>query len=337
MRHRYAGCGAGRARCRPTRRSSRNSTSRCSLSCSSRATSSPAAGGGLLASRRGRALLYIHCFRRVMRDCGRYLPDVKEVGKVLKELNMMYMADWGQDSLVTHQCKTLSHGHLRGINKACSDRHWRRDPWFSASYLARLLACAQRTTRRPRASGKTRMNKKCFNRGTFVWLDSELKPLPASPATTASRKDGDFLQGHCAVQVRLVELRGGGSRSSSASTPPAGSTSCSGGGSTSRRARAQRQRVAHGRLSRRPATAHRTPRTVSRRSAAGCFCTPSDWRSPEDADGRTFHSWKGAGHAWPLPSARARAASDTTIDNNVNKQWQWRTGRRKSPSGATRG
>ena len=51
--------------------------------------------------------LYIHGFRRVMKDCGRYLPDMKEVGKVLKGLNISYMADWGQDALITHQCKTL--------------------------------------------------------------------------------------------------------------------------------------------------------------------------------------------------------------------------------------
>ena len=63
-------------------------------------------------------MLYIHGFRRVIRDCGRYLPDMKEVGKVLKGLNISYMADRGQDALITHQCKALSHGHLRAINRA---------------------------------------------------------------------------------------------------------------------------------------------------------------------------------------------------------------------------
>ena len=117
------------------------------------------------------------------------MPDMKEVGKVLKGLNISYMADWGQDSLVTHQCKTLSHGHLRAINKACAERSV---PGFTAAqhdvWLA-LNAYETATGERKNAVG----NDHCVKRANFVWLDSDLKPLPSSPATTASRKDGDFL------------------------------------------------------------------------------------------------------------------------------------------------
>ena len=68
---------------------------------------------------------------------------------------------------------------------------------FSAAYhdgwLA-LNAYETATGKRKNAEG----NGHCVKRANFVWLNPDLKPLPSSPATTASQKDGDFLQGHCA-------------------------------------------------------------------------------------------------------------------------------------------
>ena len=48
---------------------------------------------GIHAGKLSSALLYIHGFRRIMKNYGRYLPDMKEVGKVLKGLYISYMAD----------------------------------------------------------------------------------------------------------------------------------------------------------------------------------------------------------------------------------------------------
>ena len=140
------------------------------------------------------ALLYIHGFWRVMRDCSKYLLDRKEVGKVLKGLNISYMVDWLQDALITHQCKSLSHGHFRAINRACTERSVigfsaaQHDGWLA------LNTYETATGERKNAMG----NGHCVKRANFVWLSSDLKPLPSSLATTASREDGDFLQGHCA-------------------------------------------------------------------------------------------------------------------------------------------
>ena len=272
---------------------------------------------GVLAGKPSSALLYIHGFRRVMRDCGRYLPDMKEVGKVLKGLNMTYMADWGQDSLITHQCKTLSHGHLRSINKACAER---TVPGFTAAqhdvWLA-LNAYETATGERKNAVG----NGHCLKRANFVWLDSDLKPLPSSPATTASRKGGDFLQGHCAPS------KCDRSNSEWGGKPRYFCVDFSNDLNFAVRWMALEMAYpcppeARGSWPAFSPSGDGVPYTSST-LAAECCRLFLHALGAEDADGRTFHSWRAQ-----LASAlsAARAAGDTSIDNNVIQAMaHWKT------------
>ena len=61
------------------------------------------------------SLLAIYAFRRVIRDCGRYLPDMTEVRRVLKGICARYKARWGDEAFVPQRKQPFSTAHLLGI------------------------------------------------------------------------------------------------------------------------------------------------------------------------------------------------------------------------------
>ena len=61
------------------------------------------------------ALLAIYAFRRVQRDCARYLPGMEEARGVLKGLCARYKLRWGDDALVPTRKQPFSTAHTRAI------------------------------------------------------------------------------------------------------------------------------------------------------------------------------------------------------------------------------
>ena len=65
------------------------------------------------------ALLAIYGYRRVMRDCGRYLCDMAAVHKVLKALCEQYKRVWGAAAFEKQQAQIFSNDMLLAIQDAC--------------------------------------------------------------------------------------------------------------------------------------------------------------------------------------------------------------------------
>ena len=263
---------------------------------------------GYTAGKASTALGYIYGYRRVMLDYGRFLSDMREVDKFLKGLNAEYMAEWGQDSLISHQCLTLSHAHLRAINAACT---MRSVPGFF-SRAARHLARAQRL-RDGHGRAQERRRQRPLRQASQLRL---VGPGPqAAPCVSGGhglpknrRLPAGILR---SVEVRQVQHRVGGKPQwfrLDSSNP------------LNFAFRWQQHELAYpcpeGLRSSWPAfspSGDDIPYSSASLSAE-CSRLFAASLGAADADGRTFHSWRAR-----LASAlgAARAAGDRSIDDSV--------------------
>eukprot|EP00966_Prymnesium_polylepis_P060544 1404955-Prymnesium_polylepis.1 len=63
----------------------------------------------------------IHAYRRVLRDCGRYLADLSLVGAQLKALRKEYVRTFGDFALIKQQQQGTTAGARQGTQLALLD------------------------------------------------------------------------------------------------------------------------------------------------------------------------------------------------------------------------
>ena len=134
------------------------------------------------------ALQALYGWRRVQRDCGRYLCDLAEVRRVLKGICLGYRALYGPEAFMKQQAQVFALAMLHQIAAACLTYAVSE---FSAAmhdvWAAKHAFLANTGTRKDEAIRLTRWH--------FVWVDADLNELPMTPAMIASRSNGDYLRG----------------------------------------------------------------------------------------------------------------------------------------------
>lgn len=150
----------------------------------------------------------VYGWRRVQRDCGRYLCDMHEVRKVLRGLCEQYKRIWGDDAFVVQQAAIFSNAMLLAIAKACDAfavpgwsriQHlmWvtvhtfeivtgtRKDEWTVAQLLRALPLHSD-----------ARTLEDVLKRANFVVLDRVTnEPMLMTPATLLAFGNGMMLRG----------------------------------------------------------------------------------------------------------------------------------------------
>jgi hypothetical protein len=142
------------------------------------------------------ALLAIYGHRRVMRDCGRYLPDLTQARGVLKGICARYKARWGDDAFVPQRKQPFTTAHLVAIVRALTSLSI-LVTWPNVLRRAVLTAfCyAMSTGARKDEWTLTFEGDTYARRANFTWVDAQGNDLPSSPEIIRSRRNGDMLRG----------------------------------------------------------------------------------------------------------------------------------------------
>jgi hypothetical protein len=145
------------------------------------------------------ALLAIYAFRRVMRDCGRYLPDMAEARNVLKGLCQRYRIRWGEEAFVPARKQPFTTAHLLAIAELLSSATTLLT-WTQTLRRAVLTAFCHAISTGVRKDEWTAsfVGDTCVRRANFTWVDAGGNDLPDTPEVNASRKNGDLLRGRSA-------------------------------------------------------------------------------------------------------------------------------------------
>ena len=146
------------------------------------------------------ALLAVYAFRRVMRDCGRYLPDMSEVRGVFKGICMRYKARWGDEAFVPHRKMPFRAADLRAMVSllaASAVQGWA--PVLCSAMLVALCYALSTGARKDEWTlsfeGDT-----LVRRSNFVWVDEiTYAELPNTPEVIQSRRRGCLLKGRSAA------------------------------------------------------------------------------------------------------------------------------------------
>ena len=142
------------------------------------------------------ALLAIYAFRRVQRDCARYLPGMEEARGVLKGLCARYKLRWGDDALVPMRKQPFSTAHTRAILHAL-DTATVALGWTTCLAQAMQVAfCFGMSTGMRKDEWTAAFNDDTYlRRANLTWVDDDGEPLPSTPEVTASRRNGHLLRG----------------------------------------------------------------------------------------------------------------------------------------------
>jgi len=157
----------------------------------SRKASTGAMPGNVTEAQPSSALSAIHAYRRVQRDCGRYLAPLDGVGKILRGLCETYKKLWGADSLVPQRREPFSLVHLLHMVKLLAGALLTGYSQATQQAMLVLVCFAIATGIRLDEI----CSEECYKRSNFVWIDKEGNDLPSTPATHGSRKNGDLLRG----------------------------------------------------------------------------------------------------------------------------------------------
>ena len=133
----------------------------------------------------------------MLRDCHRYGPDMREISLTLRGASAQYLKDWGQNALITQQCKPFSLTMLQAIAETCIQRTAALTPSAHACWLA-INAFEIATGTRKNEVTEACDGDTFIRRDNFRWVDQSAEHLPSCAATTASRSNGCLLEGHCA-------------------------------------------------------------------------------------------------------------------------------------------
>jgi hypothetical protein len=142
------------------------------------------------------ALLAIYGHRRVMRDCGRYLPDLAATRGVLKGICARYKIRWGDDAFVPQRMQPFSTAHLRLVAA-------RLAPEVTFAAWPPVLQAAVRTAFTHAVSTGARKDEwtahcegdSYARRDNFAWVDDAGNDLPSTPDVISSRRNGCLLRG----------------------------------------------------------------------------------------------------------------------------------------------
>jgi hypothetical protein len=147
------------------------------------------------------ALLALYGYRRVLRDCDRYVADMTQVCNVLKGICAMYKQEYGPDAFKVDQAALFTLTMLRAIAAACAKR---TVPTWSAS-RHRVWGTihsfeASTGTRKDEWTFET-LNDDGLKRSNFWWIEwlaDEYLALPMTEEVIASRTNGSLLCGESA-------------------------------------------------------------------------------------------------------------------------------------------
>ena len=141
------------------------------------------------------ALNAIYGWRRVMRDCGRYLADMVDVLRVLKGLNMRYRRLWGPEAFVRAKQRVFSRSMLLRLASACLGLlvgAWslvRRAVW------ACLIPFLSSTGTRCNEFTCAFAADTYLTRSHFCFVDDDFNDLVMTPSVIESRRNGSYLRG----------------------------------------------------------------------------------------------------------------------------------------------
>lgn len=146
------------------------------------------------------ALLALYGWRRVMRDCGRYIPDLIEVRGVLKGICARYKARWGDDAFIPERKQPFSSTHMLDIIAILTANVTVLIAWTATLRAAMLTAfCYVISTGARKDEWTASFEGDTFaRRANFAWVDRDGNDLPSTPEVIASRKNGDQLRGKSA-------------------------------------------------------------------------------------------------------------------------------------------
>ena len=146
------------------------------------------------------ALLALYGWRRVMRDCGRYIPDLIEVRGVLKGICSRYKARWGDEAFIPNRKQPFSLKHMLDIVMLLTTGTSKIASWSSTLRSALLTAfCYVLSTGARKDEWTASFEGDTFaRRASFTWVDDEGRDLPCTPEVLASRRNGDLLRGRSA-------------------------------------------------------------------------------------------------------------------------------------------
>ena len=145
------------------------------------------------------ALLAIYGHQRVMRDCGRFTPDLAQTRAVLKGLCARFKLRWGDDAFVPQRMQPFSRDHLVAIVAALVSVTT-LPAWTSVLRWAVLTAfCYAISTGARKDEWTASFAGDTFvRRSNFTWVDPKGDDLPSTPQTVASRVNGNLLRGRSA-------------------------------------------------------------------------------------------------------------------------------------------
>ena len=143
------------------------------------------------------ALLAIYGWRRVLRDCGRYLCPMDEVKKVLHGMCLQYKRLHGKHAFEKQQAPLMDNEQLARIERACADSgptimvKWtpvQRKMW---RFLHNFLICTG--TRNDEITVDMLNDFDNIMRENFFPVDADGNEMEATPAAIALMKNGDLL------------------------------------------------------------------------------------------------------------------------------------------------
>ena len=145
------------------------------------------------------ALLAIYGHQRVMRDCGRFTPDLAQTRAVLKGLCARFKLRWGDDAFVPQRMQPFSRDHLVAIVAALVSLTV-LPAWTAVLRWAVLTAfCYAISTGARKDEWTASFAGDTFvRRSNFTWVDAKGDDLPSTPQTVASRVNGNLLRGRSA-------------------------------------------------------------------------------------------------------------------------------------------
>ena len=140
------------------------------------------------------SLLAVYGWRRVLRDCDRYLSDMVQVRAVLKGICALVKQQYGLGAFAVHQAKVYSLKMLLDVAEALRTRppaQWQ--PSLVASWYAQHTWL---TVIGERKEGWTEAHAGDDNirRANFNWLDTNGEPLPMTISIIDSRHNGCILR-----------------------------------------------------------------------------------------------------------------------------------------------
>jgi len=142
---------------------------------------------GITEAQPSSALQAIYGYRAVLRECGRWLPDMTDVIPILHGLNENYKTNWGANSLVPQHRRPFTQAMLQGIHLAlftCAVPGLSN----SMSFMLVVLVCFCVST-------GTRKNEFCrMTRSNFAWFKNGVE-LPCTAAVLSSLPPGSMLRG----------------------------------------------------------------------------------------------------------------------------------------------